>query len=149
MSTRPVIAAAALALLFGCAGGTSRSSRTPGPALQAAPHTLSSIAGDYRLVAVDGKAIPFAQPPRARETDASSWPVVAGKLVLRPDGTFLMETTYDTNADGARSFAFKGSCFGAGEAFSMVWDGGGQTPLTIRGDTVVINKQNTLFAYLR
>ena len=148
MSTRPVIAAAALALLVGCAGGTSQSSRTSGPAPQSSPHTLASIAGDYRLVAVDGKAIPFAQPSRARDA-ADAWPVVAGKLVLRPDGTFLMETTYDTNADGARSFAFKGSCFGAGDAFSMVWDGGGQTPLTIRGDTVVISKQNTRFSYLR
>ena len=149
MSTRPVIAAAALALLFGCAGGTSQSSRTSGPTLRGSPHTLASIAGDYRLVAVDGRAIPFAQPSRSRDAAEASWPIVAGKLVLRPDGTFLMETTYDTNADGARSFAFKGSCFGAGDAFSMVWDGGGQTPLTIRGDTVVINKQNTLFSYLR
>ena len=149
MSTKPVIAAAALALLVGCAGGTSQSSRTYGPALQSPAPTLASIAGDYRLVAVDGRALPFTEPSRTRDAAASPWPVVAGKLVLRPEGIFVMETTYNTNADGARSFAFTGNCVGDGEMFNMVWEGGGRTPLTVRGDTVVINKQGTLFSYLR
>lgn len=149
MSPRPAIAAAILALFLGCASGPSASSPTPSPAPLSAPSTLESIAGDYGLVAVDGHSIPFAPVSRGREATAPAWPVVAGTLLLRPDGTFLMETSYDTNVDGARSFAFKGSCFSVGSGFRMVWAGGGQTALSVRRDTLVVDNEGTLFSYLR
>jgi hypothetical protein len=75
--------------------------------------------------------------------------VEAGTLLLRPDGTFRLETSYATSADGARSFAFKGTCFSVGSSFRMVWEGGGQTALSVRRDTLVVNNEGTLFSYLR
>ena len=150
MSPRSAIAAPMLALLVGCASGPSASSPAQSPVPSSPPSTLASIAGDYALVAIDGHSVPFAPVTRSAEGTTQAWPVVAGVLKMRADGTFLVETSYDPNASGAHSVAsFKGSCFSAGNGFSMVWEGGGKTALTVRSDTLVVNKDGALFSYLR
>lgn len=149
MSPRPAIAVAMLALFLGCTTGPSASPPMLNPA-PLAPSTLEAIAGDYGLVAIDGHSIPFAPVSRSREATGPAWPVAAGTLLLRPNGTFLMETSYNTNVDDARSLSeFNGTCFSVGSGFQMVWEGGGQTTLSVRRDTLVVNNEGTLFSYLR
>jgi hypothetical protein len=72
-------------------------------------------------------------------------------LVVRTNGTFQVETNYDTKGDTRdnSSYKFSGTCFSAGTVVRMVWDGGGQTDLRLRGDTIVVNNQGTAFSYLR
>jgi hypothetical protein len=145
MLPRYAIAVPVLALLVGCARG-------PSPVASAIPSmsplTIQSIAGVYHLVGIDGRALPTAPAPRSREAE-SAWPIVGGTFEVRPNGTFLIETSYDTKAQGAQSFESKGSCFPIGGGFRMVWDGGGETPLSARGDTLVVNREGSLYSYLR
>ena len=107
--------------------------------------------GQYRLVAIDGHALPFAPAKKGDAANTESWTVVGGALVVRPNGTFQVETNYDTKgADLNNSkYTFSGTCFTAGSVVRMVWDGGGQTDLRVRGDTVVVNNQGTAFSYRR
>jgi hypothetical protein len=136
-------------LVVGCASGPALRT-TPNLAPSSAPLTLESIAGGYGLVAIDGRSLPTAPAVRGGATGAPAWPVVASSLTLRSDGVFLVETSYETNAEGAqRSFAFSGTCFSAGSDFRMIWEGGGQTALSVRADTVVVNNEGTLFSYVR
>jgi hypothetical protein len=131
------------AFLIGCAGNPPASSK-PGPSTAS---TLEAIAGSYGLVTIDGLAIPTA--PTAQGGAQSSWPVVAGTLQVTSKGTFVMETSYETRAENTQTFSFAGSCFSVGNGFKMVWDGGGETALSARGDTLVVNKDGALYAYLR
>lgn len=132
-----------MALLVGCA------SNPPGASLSkpSTASTIEAIAGTYGLVTIDGRGIPTA--PAAQGGQTSSWPVVSGTLQVRSNGTFLMETSYETKAETAQTFSFAGSCFSVGNGFRMVWDGGGETALSARGDTLVVNKGGALYSYLR
>jgi hypothetical protein len=143
------VAAAVFASLIGCASGPAGSTPTPNPAPSAnAPPTVEAIVGQYTLVAIDGHALPVV-PGRA--ANKSAWPVVSGTLALQPNGTFRLETVYDRSAsEGGRSaLQFSGTCYAAGTEVRMVWDAGGLTNLTQRGDTLVLNNDGTMYSYLR
>ena len=148
MVRRIGVAAAVFASLLGCASGPSGSSPTPNPAPSSAPPTIEGIVGQYNLVAIDGHALPVV-PGRA--ANKSAWPVVSGTLALQPNGTFRLETVYDRSAtEGGRSaLQFSGTCYSTDTEVRMVWDGGGLTNLTQRGDTLVLNNDGTLYSYLR
>ena len=145
------LAASTLACIVGCSPARPTSEPTPGAATAGGTLSLESIAGQYRLVAIDGHALPFAPAKKGDAANTESWTVVGGALLVRPNGTFQVETNYDTKgADLNNSkYTFSGTCFTAGGVVRMVWDGGGQTDLRVRGDTVVVNNQGTAFSYRR
>jgi hypothetical protein len=143
MVRRIGVAVAMLASLLGCASGRSGPSLTPSPAPSSDPPTIEGIVGQYALVAIDGHSLPSA-------ANRSAWPVVAGTLTLQPNGTFRLETNYDAKSEGGKSsLQFSGTCYSAGTDVRMVWDGGGLTNLTLRGDTLVLNNEGTLYSYVR
>ncbi len=147
MSKKFVVPAVVFAFVLGCASATSSSSAL-GSAPSSTPATIQAISGQYGLVAVDGHSLPFAPGNQARTGATSAWPVVAGKLSLNSNGTFHIETSYDTTG-AVSSFEYSGTCYSAETSFRMVWNGGGVTDLTLRGDTLLLNKEGTLFSYLR
>ena len=151
MSWRLGFAAPMLVGLLGCA--TARPAPSPAPAASGSitAATLETIAGEYVLATIDGHKLPYPSAAAGDAARSSSWPVVAGTLSLHPNGTFHMETTYNTDAPGTEksSYRFTGTCFGGDAGFTMVWDGGGETALAIRGDTVVLKNEGRAFAYVR
>jgi len=145
------LAASALACMVGCSPARPTSEPTPSASTAGGTLSLETIAGQYRLVAIDGHALPFAPAKKGDAANTESWTVVGGALLVRPNGTFQVETNYDTKGVDLNnsSYTFSGTCFSAGSVVRMVWDGGGQTDLRLRGDTVVVNNQGTAFSYLR
>ena len=145
------LAASTLACVVGCSAARPSSEPTPTASAAASPLSLESIAGQYQLVAIDGRALPVAPAKKGDAANTESWTVVGGTLLVRPNGTFQVETNYDTKGDTRdnSSYKFSGTCFTAGTVVRMVWDGGGQTDLRLRGDTVVVNNQGTAFSSLR
>jgi hypothetical protein len=134
--------ALALALVVGCASNKSTSSATLG-ASPAAALTVATVVGEYTLVTVDGNALPHA--PRA-VAGTMARPVVSGSLLINPNGTFRLETAY--GADSGPSAAATGTCYAEDDAVKMVWDGGGLTNLTLRGDTVLLKREGSEYRYL-
>lgn len=126
----------ALAVVLGCGGHRATSQATP----SVAPVTVASLAGEYALVAVDGKSLPYAVSATAR-------PIVSGSLSLNLTGTFQVETAFD-NAGAKSAASFSGACYTEGDEVKMVWDGG-LANVTLRGDTVVLKRDGALYAYLR
>ncbi|HTI65386.1 MAG TPA: hypothetical protein VL524_17815 [Gemmatimonadaceae bacterium] len=151
MSWRLGIAAPMLLGVLGCA--TARPAAAPVPAASSAVPALSleSIAGDYTLIAIDGHRLPYALTAHGDAARAEAWPVLAGTLALRPNGTFRVETTYNSNMTGGdkSTYQFSGTCFGSEGEFRMVWDGGGQTAIAVRGDTILVKNEGNAFSYLR
>ncbi|HSQ30296.1 MAG TPA: hypothetical protein VLN49_10625 [Gemmatimonadaceae bacterium] len=145
------LAASTLACMVGCSAARPTSEPTPNASAAATPLSLESIAGQYQLVAIDGQALPVAPAKKGDAATTASWTVVGGTLLVRSNGTFQVETNYDTKGDTRdnSSYKFSGTCFSAGTVVRMVWDGGGQTDLRLRGDTVVVDNQGTAFSYLR
>ena len=148
MLSKICVSALVLVGLVGCGRGREigpSGSVTPAKA----PLTIASVVGEYSLVAVDGRALPYV--PRSRAASASlARPVTSGSLTVNANGTFRLQTVYDQPGDsGGSAMAFAGACYAEGDQVKMVWDGGGLTNITLRGDTVVINREGALYGYLR
>lgn len=151
MSWRLGIAAPVFVAMIGCATAQPTPSTTPAGTASSVTASLESIAGQYSLATIDGHALPYPKATGSEATKSSSWPVMGGTLLLRTNGTFHIETTYNTGpaSTDKNAYQFTGTCFGNGPAFKMVWDGGGETPLTVRGDTIVIDNEGRSFSYVR
>lgn len=151
MSWRLGVAVPLILAMVGCATARPAPAPTPAGTSSSAAGSLESIAGDYSLVAIDGHALPYPNATSSEATKSSSWPVLGGTLSLRTNGTFHIETTYSTGPAGTdkNAYQFTGTCFGNGAAFTMVWDGGGETPLAARGDTIVIKNEGRAYSYVR
>jgi len=109
------------------------------------------VAAEYTLVAIDGHALPFAHKA-SDEPGVAPTKVVSGTLTVRANGTFLMSTQYSaTEAQGERRFdgQFSGSCAPQDDGFRMFWDGGGETPLTVKGDTLTVTNDGVRLQYVR
>jgi hypothetical protein len=111
--------------------------------------TLAALAGDYGLVSVDGQSLPYAPRARGSAGVTLSSPVVSGRFLLNPNGTFRLETIYDQPGATSKAPAFSGTCYTEGDEVKMVWDGGGLTNVSVRGDTVMLKREGALYAYLR
>jgi hypothetical protein len=147
MLKRVVVPAVMFAFALGCASATVSSTK-PAAAPASQPPTLQDIAGQFALVAIDRHALPYALGSQARAGSTSAWPIVGGSLSLNPNGTFRIQTSYDTTG-AVGSFEASGTCYRAESNFKMVWNDGGLTDLILRGDTLLLNKEGSLFAYLR
>ncbi len=112
-----------------------------------------SIAGMYRLVTVDGHAIPFRPVHPDAPPNAGPGPeVLASTMIVRPDGSFVMAMSYRMTRDGTQTYTampFTGAWKAEGDVYAARWDGAGMTPLTLSGDTLVMNNEGMMFAYLR
>jgi hypothetical protein len=131
------------ALLFAILAGCSR---TPSPSTAASPAqeplTLSALAGQYNLVAVDGLGLPYKLPSADR-------PIASGSLTIGSNGTFRLETVYDQPGQPAGSAEFSGACYPEGDQLKMAWDGGGLTNITVRADTLVLKREGASYSYVR
>lgn len=158
MWPRLALAAAVATTLVGCSGSTggtaARPTNAPAPATvtqSGVSNGLAAVASAYTLFAVDGHALPFASQ-RAKGTDAPLTEIVSGTLNLERDGTFALSTTYRAaEGSGQRLFdgKFTGACAPAGDGFRLYWEGGGETALTMKGDTVSVNNNGVVYRYLR
>lgn len=158
MWAKLAVAAAAVATLAGCNGGTVGGTRPtasgPAPAVvtqTGASTVLAAVASSYALVAIDGHALPYAKVSSDAQAPAATQ-VIGGTLDLHADGTFTMSTKYRaTEASGVRLFdgQFGGACAPYGDGFRLYWNGGGETALTASGDTVTVDNNGTLFRYLK
>jgi hypothetical protein len=157
MSPRSALAAAAVITLAGCTGAVGSATRpvasAPAPATMTQTGTsngLAAVASKYTLVAIDGHVLPYARANK--DAAAVRTEVVSGTLDLQPDGTFAMSTKYRAvEANGERVFdgKFNGACAPDGDGFRLYWNGGGETALTVSGDTATVDNNGTLFRYVR
>lgn len=158
MSPRSALAAAAVITLVGCTGAVGSATRptasAPAPATMTqagASNGLAAVASTYTLVAIDGHILPYARTNKDATTAART-EVVSGTLDLQPDGTFAMSTKYRAvEANGERLFdgKFNGACAPDGDRYRLYWNGGGETALTVSGDTATVDNNGTLFRYLK
>jgi hypothetical protein len=132
-----------LAFVVGCAGSKAATPRDMAVSPASASLTIAATEGKYTLATVDGYALPHA--PRAAGTSARQ--VMSGSFLLNANGTFRLETIY--GADAATTAAATGSCYIEGNEVKMVWDGGGLTNMTTRGDTLLLKREGALFGYIR
>ena len=130
-----------LALVLGCAGRQATSS-LPTTSPISAPVTLEALAGDYALVAVDGHSLPYAARPQGAS-------VASGSFLLNANGTFRLQTVQSPDITTSNAPAFSGTCYTEANEVKMVWDGGGLTNMSVRGDTVMLKREGALYAYVR
>jgi hypothetical protein len=152
------LAAAVATTLVGCNGGAAGTAARPLDAPAPATVTqsgvsngLAAIASTYTLVAVDGHVLPYASQ-RAKGSDTPLTEILSGTLDLERDGTFALSTNYRAaEGSGQRLFdgKFTGACAPAGDSFRLFWEGGGETALTTKGDTVSVNNNGVIYRYLR
>jgi hypothetical protein len=150
------LAAAACIPIIGCASGGPSSAPAPFPVpavtTQVGQSSLfGSAASDYALVSIDGHRLPYA-PPVASDVALPPTEVVSGALRLQANGAFVISTSYrELKGFDRRLFdtKFSGACAPDGDAFRMIWDEGGDTKLSISGDTVSVNNAGMLFQYLK
>lgn len=108
------------------------------------------IAGIYRLVTIDGHAIPFAPVHPGRPANVPGPEVLASTMVLRDDGSFISAMAYRMSSGGNAQYnaqPFSGTYAADGDAWVARWDGAGTTRLTVARDTLVMDNEGMLFAY--
>lgn len=126
----------------------------PAPSVQqaGAPASLAALAGRYTLRTIDGNPIPVSPVHPGAPANARAPEVLASTLVLREDGTFIMAMSYREPTSGGHRFfdmPFSGTWAPDGAGYRMRWDGAGQTGVTIRGDTLVLDNERIIFLYRR
>ncbi len=141
----------------GCAsgaGGTASQTSVPTPVVttqSGQPSIFGASASDYTLVSINGHALPYATPAKS---DAALKPmeVVSGTLDLAANGEFSISTKYrDSTAPGGHDIdnKFSGSCTPEGHGYHMFWDGGGDSQLEIRGDSVTVDDGGVHSQYVK
>lgn len=158
MWAKLALAAAAASALVGCYGPPSPAAQpvvsapTPSTVVQSGvAKGIAAVAATYTLVSIDNHALPYARV-YTKGPVPSPTQVVSGTLTVQPNGTFSMSTKYRAvEPQGERFFEgqFTGACAPDGDAFRLYWDGGGETALSVRGDTAVVTNDGVHFQYLR
>lgn len=164
---RPITVVAAFALFAAaCVARKPATQPSPGIATISVPQRVPPVAqqgtpavqrspltGVYALALIDGHALPFAPAHAGRPANAPPMPeVLSSTLVVRPDGSFIMAMSYRAKAGGVERYfdnPFSGSCTAEGGAYVAQWDEAGRTPLTLKGDTLLLDNEGTIFAYLK
>lgn len=156
MWARLALAAAAVSTLVGCYGAPSPAAQpvvsAPAPSTTTQSGVSNGIAAavaTYTLVSIDDHALPYA---RVSSKESSPTQVVSGTLTVQPNGTFAMSTKYRAVEPQGEAFfegRFTGACAPDGDAFRLYWDGGGETALSVRGDTAIVTNDGIHFQYLK
>lgn len=119
---------------------------------QLSPGARSSLAGSYTLVLVNGQPLPYVGSDPDAPPTAPKAEVLGGGFVIRPDATFIAASGFRVlipNAPRTVVRPMSGRIESQGATFTAYWDGMGRTPVTVIGDTLVIDNLGMKFAYLR
>jgi hypothetical protein len=147
------VVAASLAACGTSAGTGAGVFADQGPASLQAVTTDGEPVGTYRLVSIDGHPVPYAPVDPHGPAHASPGPeIVTGTIVLGADGTFRSTMAYRIERDGsirAMEREFTGTWVREGPGYRLDWDGAGQTPATLEGDTFTYDNVGMLLAYRR
>ncbi len=118
-----------------------------------APQAQAGIPGTYQLVSVDGHALPYTLVEPGRPADAPPPPtIVGGTFTVGADTTFqhVMRLKLTRNGeDRVIENPGRGTYARDGERWLFTWQGAGQTPVTLRGDTLVMENEGTRLSYVR
>ena len=149
MDRSSVLPAVLPLLLLGLPLGGCRYQRTEQIATQGSP----AIAGTYGLASIDGHPLPYAPMHPGRPADAPPPPtVVAGSFTVNADSTFRTAMTYRMTMNGVPQLLerqFTGTYVRQAAGYNFTWVNAGQTPVTLQGDTLVLNNEGMLFNYVR
>lgn len=124
---------------------------------EAASQTVSqgppALPGTYSLVSIDGHPLPYAPVHPATPADAPPPPVVVGSIfTISADSTFTLSMSYRITRQGTEQDldrTFGGTYVREDSGYRFTWVNAGQTPVTWRGDTLILNNEGMLFAYYR
>jgi len=103
---------------------------------------VSDITGAYKLVSINGHELPYAPPH-----EGGAPQVLSSTLTLNPYGTFSMTMTYGTSSGGSVSRDFHGTYTREDSVLRFQWEGAGQTPATLEGNTITIDNEGIFFTY--
>lgn len=144
-----VVAALVPIVVLGAFQPTPRSGAPDAIALQG----QAGIPGTYELATVDGHALPYVVNEPGRPADAPPPPtVVGGTFTVNADSTFQMVLRLRITRNGTERLIEnpgRGTYLREGEGYRFTWQGAGQTPVTLRGDTLIMDNEGVLFSYLR
>jgi hypothetical protein len=110
----------------------------------AAPYTPidASMIGDYKLVSVDGKAVPCRVRHESNEMEITS-----GVFVIHAEGTCGSKITI-INPRGAEGTIERNATYKhRNGTLTMKWKGAGSTVGTVAGDSFTMNNEGMAFAY--
>ena len=103
-------------------------------------------ASTYRLVSVDGNKLPCT--PRRRGAQLPE--IVAGTINLFNDRTFRATITYGSGSGGsATTRTFKGTYSGTNAITSLLWEGAGETPVSLEENRLTLDNEGMRFVYER
>jgi hypothetical protein len=135
--------------LMGFSLGRHRSETAGRSMLQDRP----ALPGTYVLVSIDGHLIPYAPMHPGRPVDAPPPPVVVGSIFkISADSTFRQTMSYRLIRQGTEEVverSFSGTYAQDGSGYIFTWVNAGQTPVTLRGDTLVMNNEGMVFTFYR
>ncbi len=117
-----------------------------------APQAQAGLPGTWQLVSVDGHALPYTLVEPGRPADAPPPVIVGGTFTVGADSTFQHVMRFTVTRNGAERVVEnpgRGTYARDGERWLFTWQGAGQTPVTLRGDTLVMENEGTALAYLR
>jgi hypothetical protein len=136
-------------LVMGLSLSPHRPEAAGGPVRQNRP----ALPGAYALVSIDGHPIPYAPMHPGRPVDAPPPPVIIGSIfTIKADSTFQQTMSYRITRQGAEQVVdrhFSGTYVPEDSGYVFTWLNAGQTPVTLRGDTLVLNNEGMLFTYYR
>ena len=136
-------------LALGLSVGSYHLQADAGPVRQDRP----ALAGSYALVSIDGHELPYAPRHPGMPANAPPPPMVVSSLfTISGDSTFQQTMSYRITREGAGQVMernFRGTYLRKDSSYIFTWVNAGQTPVTLRGDTLVLNNEGMLFTYLR
>ena len=101
-----------------------------------------SIAGDYTLVSVDGKAVPCAVSHEGRDVTVKS-----GLLTLNADGTCRSQIVFSVSQSKDVNRVVEATYTLVGTNLTMRWKDAGTTTGSIQGSDFTMNNEGMIFAY--
>lgn len=110
----------------------------------------ADIAGVYKLVSLDGHAVPFAPMHQGQQSPQVS----GGSLTINSDGTFSgainfsdPRITVPAGPEKEPGSPTPGTYTREGNNLKLKWPGAGYTTVTIEGDKLTMNNEGMLFVY--
>jgi hypothetical protein len=119
--------------------GCKDSSAIPSGPNASAP---ASIAGDYTLVSVDGKAVPCVVSHEGRDVTVKS-----GRFTINTDGTCRSQSVFAVLPSKDVNRLVEATYTVSGANLTMRWKGAGTTTGSVKGSDFTMNNEGMIFAY--
>jgi len=140
-----------LCIIFACgmlvvasSGCTATKNDSRGVETGSVQETLANITGNYKLIAVNGSAIPAT----VSHGDAKI-KVLSGEFVIRADGTCSSNTDFSPPSGGRLTRKVHASYTRNGSNLVMQWEGAGVTNGLIDDGTFTMDNHGMIFVYSR